>query len=62
MALRALIKPLTGVGGHGLGLCIATFRAGQQRLQDHNSFLGVGSGGFDHGWPWFTSIGFTPVG
>ena len=33
VALPALIKPLAGIGGHGLGLVVAAFRTGQCRLK-----------------------------
>ena len=33
VALPALVKPLAGIGGHGLGLLVAAFRTGQCRLK-----------------------------
>jgi hypothetical protein len=35
VALLALVEPLAGVGGHGLGLGVAALRTGQGRVQRH---------------------------
>lgn len=39
VALLALVKPLAGIGGHGLDLGVTALGTGQRRFQDHRSHL-----------------------